>query len=166
MSVALDILRTYRAPRTVLSRRIGTVEREDRALVTLLVACVFMFIAQWPRLARESHLNEDVPFDALMAAALFGWILFAPLFFYVLSWLTHLVMRLFRLPSTGYKSRMALFWALLAAAPLWLLAGLTAGFIGPGPALTLTGGAATLAFLLFWVLGLVEITSKRGAQAG
>ncbi len=165
MSIALDILRTYRAPRAVIAHRIGKVEREDRALATLLAACVLMFVAQWPRLAREAYIDESVPFDARLAGALFGWILLAPLFFYVLSWLTHLAMRLFGKPSTGYKSRIALFWALLAAAPLWLLSGLVAGFIGPGPALTITGSLSILAFLAFWIAGLAEVVSPSEAQA-
>ena len=165
MSVALDILRTYRAPRTVAALRVGETEREDRALATLLAACVLMFVAQLPRLAREAHLDESVPFDGLLAGTLFGWILLAPLFFYVLSWLTHLVMRLLGRNSTGYKSRMVLFWALLAAAPLWLLAGLTAGFVGPGAAWNITGLGAAAAFLIFWILGLVEVTNTQEARA-
>ena len=74
-----------------------------------------MFVAQWPRLARESHLDETLSFDARLAGALLGWLLLAPLFFYVLAWFTHLVMKLIGKPSSGYKTRMALFWALFAS---------------------------------------------------
>ncbi len=165
MSVALDILATYRAPRTVVARRIGATEREDRALAVLMGGCVIMFIAQWPRLARESHLDETLSFDARLAGALLGWLLLAPLFFYVLAWFTHLVMKLIGKPSSGYKTRMALFWALLAASPLWLLNGLTAGFVGPGPALTIVGLAATAALVVFLVSGLIEVAMPNEARA-
>ena len=49
---------------------------------------------------------------------------------------------------------MALFWGLMAAVPLWLLNGLTAGLVGEGPALTLVGVLALGAFLWFVVAGL------------
>ena len=159
MSVALDILRTYRSPRVILAQRIGAVEREDRALVTLLSACVIMFVAQLPRLAREAHLDPSISYDGRLAGALVGWILLAPLFFYVLAWFTHMVMKLLGKPSTGYMTRMALFWSLLASAPLWLLNGLVAGFIGPGSALMITGTLATGVFLIFWFLGLAEVSA-------
>jgi len=165
MSVALDILKTYRAPRTVVARRIGEVEREDRALAVLMGGCVIMFIAQWPRLAREAHLDEKISFDARLAGALLGWLLLAPLFFYILAWFTHLVMKLIGKPSTGYKTRVALFWALLAASPLWLLNGLTAGFVGQGPALTIVGLAASAVLIVFWFSGLIEIATQNEARA-
>ncbi len=165
MSVALDILATYRAPRAVLARRIGTVEREDRALAVLMGGCVMMFVAQWPRLSREAHLDETISFDARLAGALLGWLLLAPLFFYGLAWFTQLVMRLLGKPTTGYQTRMALFWALLAASPLWLLNGLTAGFVGPGAALTIVGLAASAALIVFWVSGLIEVSTTNAARA-
>jgi len=58
---------------------------------------------------------------------------------------------------------MALFWGLLAAAPLWLLWGLVAGFIGPGPALDLTGIVALVAFLVLWLAGLYTFEFGRTA---
>ena len=164
MSVALDILRTYRAPRTVLARRIGAVQREDRALVTLLAACVVMFVAQLPRLAREAHFDPSISYDARLAGALVGWILLAPLFFYALAWLTHLIMRALGKSSTSYQARMALFWALLAAAPLWLLNGLVAGFVGPGIEMNVTGVLALASFAVFWLLGLAEVASPSEAR--
>ena len=164
MSVALDILATYRSPRAVLSRRIGSTEREDRALAVLMGGCVMMFVAQWPRLSREAHLDDTISFDARLAGALLGWLLLAPLFFYALAWFTHLAMRLIGKKSSGYQTRMALFWALLASSPLWLLNGLTAGFIGTGTALTIVGLAASAALIVFWLSGLVEVASQTEAN--
>lgn len=160
MSVALDILRTYRAPRSTLRKRIGAHSREDRALAILMGACGIMFISQWPRLAREAYLDDTISFDARLAGALFGWLLLAPLFFYVLAWITHLAIKLSGSRANGYETRMSLFWALFAAAPLWLLTGLVAGFIGQSAALTITGTAAVIAFFAFWVMGLAEVARR------
>jgi hypothetical protein len=50
---------------------------------------------------------------------------------------------------------MAVFWALLASVPLWLLAGLAAGFTGESSGTFLSGVAAIGAFGVFTIFGLV-----------
>ena len=160
MSIALDIVQTYRAPREVLRRRIGSVEREDRALAILMGACFLIFVAQWPRLTREAFLDDTVELNGLMAGALFGWVIIAPLFFYTLALLVHWGMVAFRRASTGYMSRVALFWALLAAAPMWLLSGLLTGFIGETPATSMVAVLALGSFLVFWGAGVMEIAKR------
>ncbi len=157
MSVTLDIARTYRAPREVLRRRLSGGQREDRALAIVMAACVLIFIAQWPRLSREAYLNPEIELNALMAGALLGWVFFAPLALYGIAAVSHVLARLVGGKGTWHGARMALFWALLAAAPMWLLSGLVAGFVGPGPALSITGFAALAAFLVFWGAGLMEV---------
>jgi hypothetical protein len=39
---------------------------------------------------------------------------------------------------------------MMATSPLFLLQGLVAGFIGPGPAMTVSGLALLLAFFVIW----------------
>ena len=166
MSIALDIVRTYRAPREVVRRRFGATEREDRALAILMGACFLIFVAQWPRLSREAFLDSSIELNALMAGALFGWVLVAPLFFYCLALAVHWILKLLGHGSTGYKSRVALFWALLAAAPLWLLSGLMNGFVGDSGGTTLIGIVALGAFLVFWAAGIVEISKEPAVGQG
>jgi hypothetical protein len=86
----------------------------------------------------------------------------APLGLYAIAAFSHLVARLLGGQGTWYGARMALFWALLAAAPLWLLWGLVAGLIGPGPALSATGVVALGAFLAIWIAGLFAV--ERGER--
>ncbi len=155
MSVSRDIFRTYVAPREVQARRMAG-QREDRAIAILMAACVLIFIAQWPRLARQAHLDEALTFQALMAGTLMAWVFIAPLVMYGLAALTHMILRLFGGQGTWFRARLALFWALLAATPLWLFHGLLAGFVGPGTSLDIVGLLALLAFLVFWAAGLIE----------
>ena len=65
-----------------------------------------------------------------------------------------LAARALRRRLSPFASRMALFWALVAASPLWLLNGLVAGMIGPGAALGIVGALAAAAFLWFWGAGI------------
>lgn len=165
MSVTADILRTYRAPRQVLRDRIGPRAREDRALATLVAACVLIFVAQWPRLAREAHLDPAIGLDQRLASALYGWLFLAPLAFYALSILVVLGLRVAGTGASGYAVRMALFWGLLAASPLFLATGLAAG-PGAGAAPALTGIAALVALVVFWGAGLAEaVRTGQGGRA-
>lgn len=155
MAVTTDIAATYRRPGRVIGRLLGMGQREDRALIILMVACVLVFFAQMPRLSRQAHL-EGREFDMLMGGALMGWIFLAPLIFYALAALSHLLARLLGGQGSWYGARLALFWALLASTPLLLLHGLVAGFIGPGAALNAVGALWCLFFFWFWIAGLIR----------
>lgn len=155
MSVLRDIAVSYRGPQPVVARHLATGAREDRALVILMAACVVFFISSWPRLARIAHL-EDKELNPLLGGSLLGWIFIAPLAFYTLSWLLGVILGVLGWKGGGYGSRIALFWALLAASPLVLLNGLVAGFAGPGLALSVVGLIWILVFGWFWVAGLQQ----------
>jgi len=128
--------------------------REDRALIYLIVACALAFVAQWPSLARAAHLAPGIPLNARLGGALMGWMIIAPLGFYALAALSHLVARTLGGHGSWYGARVALFWTLLVVSPLWLLLGLVAGFIGPGATLKATGLALLVAFVAIWGNGL------------
>jgi hypothetical protein len=153
VSVVLDIAEAYRRPAPVFRRRLGAGAREDRALAILMAGCLLVFVAQWPRLQRLAfETGEELP--PLIGGALFGWLFVMPLVAYALGAATHLIARLLGGRGTGYAARLALFWALLVASPLWLLWGLVAGFIGDGPQLAVVGAVALGAFLVHWSLNL------------
>jgi len=153
MAVTRDILASYRRPGAVILRRTAGPVREDRALITVIVACMLIFVAQWPRLSRQAfETGQD--FDTLLAGALQAWLFIMPLALYGLAALSHMVARLMGGRGSWWEARMALFWALLAASPLWLLWGLVAGFVGPGTGLDIVGLIALVAFLTIWILGL------------
>jgi Yip1 domain len=153
MPVTRDITATYLRPARVMRRLLAMGQREDRALIILMVACVIVFVAQMPRLARESHMSgQDL--DMLMGGALLGWLFLAPLFFYALAGLSHMIARLLGGQGDWFGARLALFWALLASTPLLLLHGLVAGFIGQGPQLQVVGVIWLVLFVWFWMAGL------------
>lgn len=155
MPVTTDIVASYRGPRAVMRRLLSMDESEGRALAILTAGCALTFIGQWPRLARDAHLTgQDL--NALMGGALLGWLFIAPLAFYAIAFVSHFVIRAFGARGTPYGSRLALFWAHLAASPLLLLYGLVAGFVGPGPGLMGVGALWCAVFLWFWISNLRE----------
>jgi hypothetical protein len=155
VSVVLDIARTYRAPREVQARRMSGPPREDRALAVLLGACLLIFIAQLPRLSREAFFDPSIPFDARMSGALFGWMMVMPLVFYGISLIVTVLLSMTGRPVAGGRVRVALFWALLASTPLWLLTGLMQGFAAESAGPVIGGVLALGSFLFFAGCGLV-----------
>ncbi|MGR3584039.1 MAG: YIP1 family protein [Pseudooceanicola nanhaiensis] len=162
MSALTDIAATYRGPGGVLRRLLARGQREDRALAILMAGCALVFVAQWPRLAREAHLTgQDL--NPLLGASLLGWIIIMPLVLYLLAGVAHIIARVLGGRGSFYGARLALFWALLAASPLLLLHGLVAGFIGPGPQLVLVGALWCAVFLWFWLGGMVAVERREVA---
>ncbi|MGH1465514.1 MAG: YIP1 family protein [Cognatishimia sp.] len=153
MSIVRDILATYRGPKTVFARRFDTEPREDRALAILMAACIVIFVAQWPKVAREAHFTGQ-ELNPLMGGQLLLWVFIMPLVFYVLSIGVQVVMRLISNGISGYSSRGALFWALLSITPIALFRGLIGGFIGAGPVYDAIGLVSYTCFFWFWYSGL------------
>lgn len=156
MSVTLDLLTAWRHPRRVIRAKLDQGPREDRALAVLMLACLLMFVAQWPVLSRAAYLDPSVPLDARVGGALMAQVFIVPLLAYAVAGASHLVARVFGGKGAFWGARAALFWALLAIAPAMLLQGLVGGFIGPGPALTVIGCLVLAAFLWIWLSMLAE----------
>ena len=153
MSMLRNIVRSYTKPGQVVNDLLQAGPREDRALAFLAAGCVLAFLAQWPGLARQAHLEEQA-LDMLLGGALFGWFFLAPLMFYILALLVKWVWGVFGPSLSAYSVRVALFWAFLAAAPLMLLHGLITGFFGQNWIKEAVGFVWFAVFLWFLAAGL------------
>jgi len=163
MAVTTDILRTYRDPGGVVARLLSAGRREDRALAILMLAAGLIFVAGLAPARRAAILDPAVPLDALIAGRLMASLFVLPLLAYAVAWLSHLAARAAGGRGSAYAARVALFWALLAVAPLMLLHGLLAGMAGPGAALTGFGALVFAAFLWIWLRGLAAAEFGGGA---
>lgn len=164
MSVTLDIFATYRRPAATLRRRIEASPGEAGALMVLMVACGLIFVSQWPWLSLQAEIDPSIPLNARIATSLFAWLFIMPLVFYAVAGISYLIGRGFGSAASAFENRMALFWALMAAVPLWLFWGMARGVIVEGPGVDLAGFLAFAAFLIFWLAGLREIHRSRAGQ--
>ena len=146
-----------------MRRQLAHGSREDRALVYLLVACLLIYVAQWPRLSRDAALDPSVPLDARIGGALLAWLFLAPLALYALAAVSRIVARLVGGSGNWFSARLALFWSLLVVAPLWLLNGVVAGANGAGWVPLFTGALALAAFIAVWLLSLYE--AEKGGRS-
>lgn len=157
MSMAADIWESWRAPRRVMARLLAQGRREDRALAFLMIGCALVFVSEWPALARAPG---EVPLEARLGGAMLAWLGLMPLVLYGLAALSHLAARAMGGQGSHWGARLALFWALIAAAPLWLLAGALSGWAGT--AAIVAEAVALAGFLWLWLAGLVE--AERGGR--
>lgn len=156
MSVTADIWESWRAPARVMRRRLAEGQREDRALAFLMIACALIFVSEWPALMRA---HSDAPVEARLGGAMLAWLGIMPLAFYGIAALSHLLARLAGGRGSFFGARLALFWALLVAAPVWLIAA-AISFALPGPLATAIEAAALAGLIWVWLPGL--IAAERG----
>ncbi|RNF36250.1 hypothetical protein [Paracoccus methylarcula] len=152
------ILQSWWAPRRVVRGLAAMPERVK--LVVLMAAMLIFLIAQTPMHARAAALDPSVPFEARMGGSLLAVMFLMPLIAYAVAGLLSLLSRLTPWRLTHEDSRLALFWALLAAAPAVLLAGLVAGLIGPGSALSLAQALSGIGFLVIWGAGIAALARR------
>lgn len=157
MTITTDILRSWRHPRVVIREKLAAGEREDRALAVLMGASLLLFVAQWPSLSRAAFVDPTTPMEARLGGALLACLFIFPLLAYTIALISHLIAKAFGGKGSGFGARLALFWALLAIAPAMLLQGLTAGFVGESPALTLVQTIVLIGFLWNWLSMLFEV---------
>ncbi len=162
MAVTDDIVATWRRPRAVMRKLLSAGRREDRALAILMVGCLLTAVAQWPYLTRLATLKPDVATDPTMLKtdAFVGWMMLAPLAFYLIAAGSHLLARAFGGKGSWFGARLALFWSYLATTPLILLTGLLSGFNGSEVRSTQIMFILTVAaFVVIWVQSLREAES-------
>lgn len=163
MAVTRDIVATYRNPGQVFARLSSMGVREDRALFWLIAGCGLAFVSQWPRVAREAAATGADLTEA-MTGALMAWVFFAPLLFYILAFVLHIIMKVLGRKAGGFAARLALFWSFFAAVPLLLFYGLAQG-LAPGQGASLVGALWVVAFVVFLFSGL-RVAYWTGPLAG
>lgn len=161
MGLIPRILLTWRAPGRAVR---GVALMSEPALLALLIGTMTLyFVAQWPAHARAAALDPSVPLQARLGGALLATLFLMPLVVMAVAWVAQILASLFGARIEGRHSRLALVWALAAAAPAMLLQGLVQGFVGPGPAVTTVSILAGGAFVVFWIAGLRELSSTSRA---
>ena len=145
MSVVSNVLYTYRSPSKAFELMYSRPASEATSLGYLMGACFLTYVAQWPYLARQAHL-EEFNLQTSLAASLLAWLLIAPLLLYTLAIVLYFFHKLFKGSKSSAQIRMGLFWSFLAATPIMMLFGLVKGFLGDGTAESIVG--------FFWFVAL------------
>lgn len=113
--------RGWRDPRGTMASQIDEGLDESRALFHLMLACGLLCLASMPGAVRASRAIEaDDPLSGAVAAYLFAYLFVLPLVAYGVAALLRLVAQRFGGTGSYLAMRSALFWTLLAGAPIAL----------------------------------------------
>jgi hypothetical protein len=123
-------------------------------------ACLLTYVAQWPYLARQAHL-DGFDLQTSLAAGLLAWLLIAPLLLYTLALFIYFFHKVLGGSKSSAQIRMGLFWSFFAASPLMLLLGIVKGFLGDGNAENIVG-FAWLVMLAYFIFSAVTRAQSRG----
>ncbi len=154
MGLVADIFASFRRPRAVFRARLAAGMSNYQAFGLLMAASAMMFVAQTPRLAREALIDPTIPLEARLGATFIGFFAIVPLMAYILSPLVDLLLHLMRRPHHLFTTRASLFWAMVMAAPFWLINGAVIGFMGQGIPAAASSVLALGVFGFFFVLCL------------
>ena len=161
MSVTQGIVASWRRPRAVMRGVLARGQTEPFAFSLLVTFLVLAFVAQWPQAARQAHIDET-PLPPLLLGRALALLATIPLW-YGLAALGHLVARVLGGQGGWLGARLALFWALVAVAPLMLLHGAVAGMLGTGAQATAMGLVVAAGFLFQWINALIVAEGRAGA---
>ena len=153
MSVVSRVLLTYRSPSRAFDLMYGRPIDESSSLGYLMGACIFTYVAQWPYLARQAHL-DGFDLQTSLAASLLAWLLIAPLLLYTLALFVYFFHKVLGGGKSSVQIRMGLFWSFFAASPLMMLLGIVKGFLGSGTAENIVG-FAWLVMLVYFIFRAV-----------
>jgi hypothetical protein len=160
MSLLLDIMDSWRAPRRVVRQHLQRPRSEAFLFTFLFTFLLVSFIAQWPVAARMSHLQPEVPIEQRMFGFALGLFALVMPLAYALAALSRLVAGALGGQGSWYSARLALFWSLASITPAMLLMGLALAFLGQGQQTTALGVVVGAVFVIRWVLMLRE--TERG----
>ena len=160
MSITREILVAYKGFGASMRRQIAANPGEEKLLIYLVMAILILFIARAPNLLEASALaaTEEVSSIAIFVVNLVSSFFFAPLLFYGLASLSGLMAKMFGGKGNGYRSRLALFWALLVVSPLALVSAIVQS------ALPFSWLAPVLSVALFLVFAVAWAANIRVAE--
>jgi hypothetical protein len=146
------IAQGWRDPRGAMAAELAGGANDARALLHLMIACGLLFVASLPNALREARgLAIDDPVQGAIAAHLFGYLALAPLLLYGLAALVHLAARAFGARGGFAGARAALFFSVLLAAPVALVAALVGVAAEARPGLLPWASGLGYAGLAFWL---------------
>lgn len=150
-----DIAASYLRPGTVIAQLKARNPGEEQLLAFVMFACLFGFVTQLPDILAKVAGDPSGNSPALNAGAtLVGAMIFAPLFFYFVAGISHLIVRIMGGNSGWYDARLALFWSLLAIQPAVILAKIMSTFLPVAALQPVISAVLAALFAFMWISGL------------
>ena len=123
-------------------------DKESQLLPLLYFTCLMLLLSQLIEVT--SQVQKD-PYLSVITAVVVSYLFFLPIFMYLLGFILHLILKMFGSVSSGFQTRLALFWSLSVSTLVILVASIAKIF---------TTGAIELALVILSELIIVYIFSR------
>ena len=123
-------------------------DKESQLLPLLYFTCLMLLLSQLIEVT--SQVQKD-PYLSVITAVVVSYLFFLPIFMYLLGLILHLILKMFGSVSSGFQTRLALFWSLSVSTLVILVASIAKIF---------TTGAIELVLVILSELIIVYIFSR------
>ena len=147
-SFFISILSAFSDLDASISEQIGLRKKESQLLPLIYFTCFILLLSQ---LIQVTSKIQEAPYLSVITAVVVSYLFFLPIFMYVLSYILHLVLKIFGAVSSSFQTRLALFWSLSLSTIIILFASVIKVFIS---------GSVELAFVILSELFVIYIFSR------
>ena len=123
-------------------------DKESQLLPLLYFTCLMLLLSQLIEVT--SQVQKD-PYLSVITAVVVSYLFFLPIFMYLLGFIIHVILKMFGSVSSGFQTRLALFWSLSLSTLVILVASIAKIF---------TTGAIELVLVFLSELIIVYIFSR------
>ena len=101
-------------------------DKESQLLPLLYFTCLILLLSQMIEVTSEV---QEAPYLSVITAVVVSYLFFLPIFIYALSFILHLILKIFGSVSSSFQTRLALFWSLTVSTLVILFVSITKIFI-------------------------------------
>ena len=101
-------------------------DKESQLLPLLYFTCLMLLLSQ---LIEVTGQVQQDPYISVITAVVVSYLFFLPIFMYLLGFIIHLILKMFGSVSSGFQTRLALFWSLSVSTLIILAVSITKIFI-------------------------------------
>ena len=123
-------------------------DKESHLLPLLYFTCLMLLLSQ---LIEVTGQVQEAPYLSVITAVVVSYLFFLPIFMYLLGFILHFILKMFGSVSSGFQTRLALFWSLSVSTLVILVASIAKIF---------TTGAIELVLVILSELIIVYIFSR------
>ena len=100
--------------------------KESQLLPILYFTCLILLLSQVIEVTSYVH---KAPYFFVITAVVVSYLFFLPIFMYAISFILHLVLKIFGANSSSFQTRLALFWSLCVSTLVILIVSIAKIFI-------------------------------------
>jgi hypothetical protein len=105
----ISILSAFSDLDASITEQIDLRQKESQLLPLIYFTSLMLLLSQ---LINVISKVQEAPFLSVITAVVVSYLFFLPIFMYVLSFVLHIVLKIFGAMSSSFQTRLALFWSL------------------------------------------------------